>query len=125
MAKDLAYYVSLKYRLEVTPIPDEDGGGYYAHYPELGPSVGHGDGDTIEKAIKEANISKKLHFEVCLDYGDPINEPESLKEYSGNLNLRVPKSLHRELAEEAKRDGVSLNQYAVYRLSRLPDEGVR
>lgn len=38
--------------------------------------------------------------------------------YNGKISLRIPKSLHRELAEDAAREGVSLNQYAVYRLTR-------
>jgi len=39
-------------------------------------------------------------------------------EYSGKISLRIPKSLHKKLAEEAKEEGVSLNQYALYKLSR-------
>lgn len=118
MAKDLNYYLGLKYRLEVTPLSEEDGSGYYAHYPELGPYVGHGDGDTVTEAIAEADVSKQLFFESALDRGEPIPEPDTLKAYSGNLNLRVPKDLHRELAEEAKRQGVSLNFYAATLLAR-------
>ena len=40
------------------------------------------------------------------------------REYSGSLTLRIPKELHRQLALDAKRNGVSLNQYALYKLSR-------
>lgn len=40
--------------------------------------------------------------------------------YSGKILLRIPKSLHRRLAEAAKVEGVSLNQYALYRLCREP-----
>ena len=39
-------------------------------------------------------------------------------EYNGKVLLRIPKSLHKELAEKSKQEGVSLNQYAVYKLSR-------
>ncbi|MDR1117664.1 MAG: type II toxin-antitoxin system HicB family antitoxin [Oscillospiraceae bacterium] len=39
-------------------------------------------------------------------------------EYSGKLSLRVPKSLHKTLIESAKKEGVSLNQYALYKLSQ-------
>lgn len=41
----------------------------------------------------------------------------NLEEYSGKLVLRIPRSLHRTLKEEARREGVSLNQYMLYRLS--------
>lgn len=47
-----------------------------------------------------------------------LEEYISQKEYSGKLMIRVPKELHRELAEAAKKNGVSLNQYAVYKLAK-------
>ncbi len=34
------------------------------------------------------------------------------------LTLRLPETLHRQLEVQAKREGVSLNQYIVYTLSR-------
>ena len=49
----------------------------------------------------------------------PIKEKESNnKEYSGQFRLRLPKSLHKHLAERAKAEGVSLNQFCVYVLSQ-------
>lgn len=42
----------------------------------------------------------------------------SLEGYSGKMLLRMPKSLHKRLSEEAKLEGVSLNQYALYKLSQ-------
>ena len=38
--------------------------------------------------------------------------------YSGNISLRIPKDLHRELVGVAKEQGVSLNQYCLYKLAR-------
>ena len=43
---------------------------------------------------------------------------ESLEDYSGQFKLRIPRSLHRSLAEHSKREGISMNQYCVYLLSR-------
>lgn len=34
------------------------------------------------------------------------------------LSLRLPESLHQQLAEQARHEGVSLNQYLVYLLAR-------
>lgn len=42
---------------------------------------------------------------------------EELKEYSGNIKLRLPKTLHESLVEAAKLEGISLNQYCIYALS--------
>ncbi len=46
--------------------------------------------------------------------------PEPIKEenLSGKFVIRVPKSLHRRLVMEAEKEGVSLNQYAMYKLTR-------
>lgn len=41
-----------------------------------------------------------------------------LEEYSGRLVLRIPRSLHKLLKQEAEVEGVSLNQYMLYKLSR-------
>lgn len=42
----------------------------------------------------------------------------SLEDYSGKLVLRLPRSLHKQLTEAAKIEGVSLNQYMLYKLAR-------
>ena len=42
----------------------------------------------------------------------------SLEGYSGRLVLRIPRSLHRALKAQAAAEGVSLNQYMLYKLSR-------
>lgn len=47
-----------------------------------------------------------------------LEEYKASREYSGKLMLRVPKELHKALAEAAKANGVSLNQYALYKLAR-------
>ena len=42
---------------------------------------------------------------------------DELEEYSGRLVLRIPRSLHKSLKEAAALEGVSLNQYMLYKLS--------
>ena len=44
--------------------------------------------------------------------------PESDNNYSGQFKLRIPKSLHRALAERSKAEGISMNQYCLYLLAR-------
>jgi predicted HicB family RNase H-like nuclease len=48
---------------------------------------------------------------TALDRGIAIPEPET---FSGKFVLRVPKSLHRKLAENARRENLSLNQFLIY-----------
>ena len=47
-----------------------------------------------------------------------LDDYKNHKEYSGKLRIRVPRSLHKELVESAKKEGVSLNQYALYKLAK-------
>ena len=47
---------------------------------------------------------------------DPLEAGEH--SHSGRLLLRMPKSLHAQLAARSDRDGVSLNQWIVAALSR-------
>ena len=42
----------------------------------------------------------------------------SLEKYSGKLVIRIPRSLHKKLKEEAEAEGVSLNQYMLYKLAQ-------
>lgn len=43
---------------------------------------------------------------------------QELADYSGRLVLRIPRSLHKALKDAAEVEGVSLNQYMLYKLSR-------
>ena len=45
-------------------------------------------------------------------------EYKSERTYNGNISLRIPKELHRVLVGTAKEQGVSLNQYCLYKLAR-------
>ena len=55
---------------------------------------------------------------AALEEGLSIPEPDSIDDYSGQFKLRIPKTLHRQLALQSKREGVSMNQYCVYLLSQ-------
>ena len=61
---------------------------------------------------------RKAWIEAALEDGVEIHEPDSLEDYSGQFKLRIPRSLHRSLAEHSQREGISMNQYCVYLLSR-------
>lgn len=72
----------------------------------------------VESAIANLLDAKKVWLEAALEDGVEIHEPDSLKDYSGQFKLRIPRSLHRLLAEHSQREGISMNQYCVYLLSR-------
>ena len=56
-------------------------------------------------------------IETKLEGGFPVPQPINDSQFSGKFVLRIPKTLHARLAMEAEKEGVSLNQYAVYKLS--------
>ena len=52
------------------------------------------------------------------DYMAMSYRMEIVEDYSGQFKLRIPRSLHRSLAEHSQRQEISMNQYCVYLLSR-------
>jgi predicted RNase H-like HicB family nuclease len=96
MSEDTRHYLALPCKLEVTPLAKGDGGGCYARYVEFGTSA-HGDGATITEAVESAREGLQAVLEVMLEHGDRIPEPPSQKNYSGQFNVRVPKSPHQAL----------------------------
>ena len=112
--KTIEYYMSLPYRLEILPDPDE--GGYVARYPDLPGCITVGD--SVESVAENAEDAKKEWLTAAMENGTQITEPMDMAGYSGQFKLRIPKSLHRRLAEHSKEEGVSMNQYCVYLLSK-------
>ena len=74
-------------------------------------------GETEEEAIKQAKIAQELWIKTAKKEGRKITEPSTVETYSGKILARTSKSLHKELLEKAKEEGVSLNQLIVYLLS--------
>ena len=114
MKKTVDYYMSLPYRLEI--IPDSEEGGYAAQYPELRGCVTCAD--TIEELVANAEDAKRVWIEAALEEGIDIPMPSSMTKYSGQLRLRMPKELHRHIAERAREEGISMNQFCIYMLSK-------
>ena len=113
MMRSLAEYMKLPYKMEV--LPDVDEGGYIISFPDLPGCISCGE--TVEEAIVNAVDAKKAWLEAAIEEGKVINEPDRLEDYSGQFKLRIPKSLHKQLAEHSNKEGVSMNQYCVYLLS--------
>ena len=85
---------------------DEDNG-YIAVTPEF-PGLS-AFGNTPEEAVAEARVALKLFIETHEDEGLPLPEPQIAQQYSGQIRVRFPKSLHYQLARKAELEGNSLN----------------
>ncbi len=116
--KNIEYYLGLPYKFEIEPISDDDGGGYTARLSQFGSMGIIGDGETVQEAIENLEVAKKIVFERLLQRGVNIPEPEhDIAHYSGKILARLPKELHAKLIENARLNSVSLNQYIIYLLS--------
>lgn len=115
--KTLDYYLGLAYKVEITH--DEDG--WFAKVPDLpGCMTWTASYEELWPMIEDAKLG---WIGDALEHGDPVPEPRNNKGFSGKVNLRMPKSLHRDLARQAEDEGVSLNQLMVSHLARGAGSG--
>ncbi len=112
--KPLDYYLGLEYPLNIIADPD---GGYVAIFPDLPGCMTQGE--TLEETIEMANDARMgwLECEYDTDPND-IPLPSYPIDYSGKLNVRIPKLLHQLLIDAGERDGVNLDQYVTMLLTR-------
>jgi predicted RNase H-like HicB family nuclease len=66
--------------------------------------------ETEEEALMEAKVALNLFIESYQERGIPLPEANTVQDYSGQIRLRLPKSLHGQAAKAAAEDGISLNQ---------------
>ena len=93
---------------------DEEGD-WLAHLEEL-PNVS-AFGNTPGEALKELKEAWEAMKESYASRNEPIPMAPSQKEYSGHFNVRIDKRVHRALAIEAARAGISLNALVAQKLS--------
>ncbi len=104
--KELDFYLGVNYPVTVHTDPD---GGFVAEIEDLpGCMTQAGTLDDLFTAIQDA---RHAWIEAAYETGQDIPLPRELDEYKGKILVRIPRSLHRDLANAAERDGVSLNQY--------------
>jgi predicted RNase H-like HicB family nuclease len=85
--------------------------GYIATCPEF-PGLS-AFGETAEGALTEARVAIPLFIRTYEEDRLPIPEPRGLQRHSGQFRLRLPQSLHGQLAKMADAEGVSLNQFVL------------
>lgn len=112
--KTLNDYMEMNHRMEI--VADQEEGGFAVSFPELPGCMTCAE--TIEAAVANAMDAKKAWLEAAVEDVIPIQEPERLEDYSGQFKLRIPRSLHRSIAEHARKEGISMNQYCVYLLAK-------
>lgn len=112
--KNLEYFMGLNYKIEI--VKDETEGGYVLSIPELKGCLTCAD--NLEKGMEMLEDAKKQWLTAALESGYEVPEANALEKYSGQFKLRIPRSLHKELSEMSQREGISMNQYCLYLLSK-------
>lgn len=62
------------YEIVLSPLSDDDGGGFFARIPALPGCMG--DGETEVDAIADVRAAALEWALACAEYGDPIPAPE-------------------------------------------------
>ena len=93
--KTLNEYMKMPYRMEI--VEDEEEGGFVVSYPDLPGCITCGE--TIESAVQNALDAKRTWIEAALEERIEIYEPDSLEEHS-------------------QKEGISMNQYCIYLLTK-------
>ncbi len=75
-------------------------------------------GESQDEALSQLKIAADAFFKSLKKAGKPVPTFEKITSFSGQLRLRLPKSLHAELSQGARREGISLNTYLVSLLAR-------
>lgn len=109
--KDFEYYMNLNYPIKYW----NDDDGFFIEIPDLPGCMTFCE--EFGQINEMAEDAKKSWISSRLERGLEIPEPRNEEDFSGKILLRLAKSLHRTLSNQAKREGVSLNQHILGLLS--------
>ena len=73
-----------------------------------------------ERSLTEAeamNDGTTISHEELFSELEEQDRQEEIQKCSARMTIQIPRSLHYRLKKEALREGVSLNQYALYKLA--------
>lgn len=117
MSRAISEYLKLPYTIKISYDNDPENPGWVAQVAELPGCLTQAD--TFEELGAMVQDAMRNWLAAALALGHPIPEPVTDEEYSGKFVVRLPRSLHRQLAETAEREGVSLNQLVNVALAQM------
>lgn len=109
-------YMKLPYNYIIKRVQDESGSYFHASVLELDGC--QSTGETFQEAYDSLKEAMEGWLETKLESGLDVPAPLDSDRFSGRFVVRLPRTLHARLAMEAEKEGVSLNQYTLYKLSR-------
>jgi predicted RNase H-like HicB family nuclease len=102
-----------EYPFAVAPYESDDFVGYRAFLIDV-PAV-ESLGATPEEAVADLEDARLEWFAFAQAKGIQIPKPDATfaqrVDYNGRITLRMPRSLHQQVAQRAALEGVSLNSY--------------
>ena len=111
--------IKKEFKIKLYPMKDEDNETVWAaEMPELPGCIGAGD--TPQEALNALEDAKISWIDIAVSDGKSIPEPmeDYDIDYSGKFTLRLPITLHKDLSEKAEEEGISLNQYIIFLISK-------
>ena len=105
----IRYYLAQPYRISVTHRDDDSAHPWLAAVEELAGCEARGK--SAEEAVSRIPHALAEWVAGAQAAGREIPEPREARQYSGKLLVRMPQSLHAELARAAELERVSLNAY--------------
>jgi antitoxin HicB len=108
--KTIDEYLALPYHVRLTPDAWDDGTpGWFAEVEELRGCMSQGR--TPDEAVESLRDAMVGWISAALEAGEEVPEPRTEEDYSGRFVVRVPRSLHSEVARAAEAEQASLNQF--------------
>ena len=90
-------------RFEISPLSEEDGGGYLIAFPDYPGCIA--DGETPEEAIAEGRDALKSYLATLRDLDRPMPSPA---EEPGQVWEQIAASVQKALAQRADAEGISI-----------------
>jgi predicted RNase H-like HicB family nuclease len=75
-------------------------------------------GESPDEALSQLKVAADAYFKSLKKAGKPMPAFDKVTSFSGQLRLRLPKSLHAELSQTAEIEGISLNTHIISLLSK-------
>ena len=98
---------SLEYPFTMSPLSEDEGGGYLIEFPDLPGCMS--DGETPEEAIRNGADAVRCWIEAMREAGRPIPAPS--KAAVSARTVAIPGRVYRMLAEEARLQGLSVEAF--------------
>jgi antitoxin HicB len=92
------------YAVFVKPLSEAEGGGYVATVPDLPGCMS--DGETMAEAAANVTDAIEAWIAAAQEMGRPVPKPGDGR---SEFRQRLPRTLHAQLTELARLEGVSLN----------------